>query len=53
VNAERGRLMPHRWAECMLITTHPSAVLRAPDEDTQTHEYARLVSDLREIPRWL
>jgi DNA polymerase len=53
VNAERGRLMPHRWAESMLITAHPSAVLRAPDENTQTHEYARLVSDLREIPRWL
>ena len=52
VNSERGRLTPHRWAESMLVTTHPSAILRVPEE-SQAHEYARLVADLREIPRWL
>jgi hypothetical protein len=36
----------------MLVTTHPSAILRMPDEATQAHEYGRLVADLGEVRRW-
>jgi hypothetical protein len=34
-------------------TLHPSAILRAPDEETRRAEYARFVDDLRVVARAL
>ena len=53
VLTERGTLMPHRWANHALITIHPSAILRAQDEQSKTAQYLDFVNDLRMIPQAL
>ena len=50
VLTERGKLLPHHWAQQALITIHPSAILRAPDEQMKATQYQAFVSDLRMIP---
>ena len=49
ITSLRGR--PHRTAEGddVLVTVHPSYLLRIPDEDGKRREYARFVEDLRRI----
>jgi uracil-DNA glycosylase family protein len=48
VTKERNRIVEHRWAPQATSTIHPSAILRAPDE--QRHlEYERLVEDLKKV----
>lgn len=42
---ERGRVLSHPNAQ-VLVTFHPSAILRVPDEQSQRHLKAALVSDL-------
>ncbi len=49
VTAERGRFVESRWAPRVLATVHPSAVLRAPDDETRHEEMARFVADLRVV----
>jgi uracil-DNA glycosylase len=44
---QRGVPVDHAWAPHVLATIHPSAILRAPDEDARHAEYAQFVSDLR------
>ena len=44
---DRGHVRESKFAEKTLITFHPSAVLRAPDEATHAQQYAQFVSDLR------
>ncbi len=48
VLTERGKLIPHHWAPQALITIHPSAILRAPEELKDEH-YRGLVCDLQLI----
>jgi DNA polymerase len=43
---DRGQLRESKFAEKAMITFHPSALLRAPDEATRTKQYAQFVSDL-------
>ncbi len=38
VTRDRGRLVPFALAPCALATVHPSALLRAPDEETRRQE---------------
>jgi DNA polymerase len=45
---ERGQFVTHQWAPRATSTIHPSAILRAPDEQ-RTLEYQRLVDDLKKI----
>jgi uracil-DNA glycosylase family protein len=48
VGAMRGRAIPDTgWAPNVLATIHPSAVLRAPDDDARAGMYAGLVADLK------
>jgi uracil-DNA glycosylase family protein len=48
VTKERGQFVQHPWAPQATSTVHPSAVLRAPDE--QRHiEYQRFVDDLKKV----
>jgi uracil-DNA glycosylase family protein len=44
---ERGRPLSSRWAPHVVVTIHPSAVLRAPDPDAQEATYRTLVADLK------
>ncbi|HVE34730.1 MAG TPA: hypothetical protein VNC18_14275, partial [Gemmatimonadaceae bacterium] len=49
--ATRGRdLTDHRGLRTM-ATIHPSAILRAPDEEARHAEYARFVDDLKVAAR--
>jgi uracil-DNA glycosylase family protein len=47
VNAERGKLVPHAWAESALLTVHPSFLLRLQDPESREKEYSRFVDDLK------
>lgn len=53
IGRERGRLQARGNASPLLITVHPSFILRVPEPAAQEHEYRRLVDDLgivREAP---
>src|SRR5881396_21154 len=47
VTRERGKLLQSPLAPRVVAPVHPSALLRAPDEETRRREYARFVDDLR------
>jgi uracil-DNA glycosylase len=47
VTRDRGKLLPHRSAEALVVTIHPSFLLRMPDPDVKAREYERFVEDLR------
>ena len=49
VTQERGRFVPSSLARYVLATVHPSALLRAPDEETRHREMRRFVEDLRVV----
>ncbi|HZS41838.1 MAG TPA: UdgX family uracil-DNA binding protein [Polyangia bacterium] len=53
VTRDRGRLLPSPRAQLIMATVHPSAVLRAPDDDARRAELARLIDDLRVLARAL
>ncbi|HVP45565.1 MAG TPA: UdgX family uracil-DNA binding protein [Bryobacteraceae bacterium] len=44
---ERGRFIEYPWAQRATSTIHPSAILRAPDEERRHIEYQRFVADLK------
>jgi uracil-DNA glycosylase family protein len=46
VTKERGTLVKHVWAPFATSTIHPSAILRAPDDQREV-EYRQLVEDLK------
>jgi DNA polymerase len=52
VSRERGRLVSSPLAPKVLATIHPSAILRARDED-RARELRAFVADLREVRRVL
>jgi DNA polymerase len=45
VLAERGHLFPHHWAKQVLVTVHPSAILRA--RENRERDYGLFVEDLK------
>jgi len=49
VTKDRGRLVPSALALYAMATVHPSALLRAPDEQTREREIRRFVDDLRKV----
>jgi uracil-DNA glycosylase family protein len=51
VTRHRGEWVPSELAPHVLATVHPSAVLRAPDEESRHEEMRRLVSDLKIVAR--
>jgi uracil-DNA glycosylase len=53
VTRDRGRLVPFARAPCALATVHPSALLRAPDEETRRREMERFIADLRQAAKLL
>src|SRR5947207_15779399 len=53
VTRDRGRLVPFALAPCALATVHPSALLRAPDEETRRLEIDRFIEDLRRVAAML
>lgn len=49
VTQDRGRFVPFALAPHALATVHPSALLRAPDEETRRREILRFIEDLRQV----
>jgi DNA polymerase len=47
VTRDRGKLLPHDSAEALVVTIHPSFLLRMPDPDVKAREYERFVEDLK------
>lgn len=50
---ERGKFVEHAWAPFATATFHPSAILRAPDEDERHRQYQDLVADLKLVKKKL
>lgn len=49
----RGEFIQHPWAPYVTATVHPSAILRAPDEEQRHSEYRKFVVDLKHVARAL
>jgi probable DNA metabolism protein len=49
VGAERGRAIPQGSDAPILLTVHPSYLLRLPDAASKEREYARFVADLASV----
>jgi uracil-DNA glycosylase family protein len=47
VMRDRGKLLPHESAEALVLTIHPSSLLRMPDPDVKAREYEHFVEDLK------
>jgi DNA polymerase len=53
INKNRGRVIELADGVHVLVTVHPSFLLRLPDEDSRHREYARFVADLKIAARYL
>ena len=53
ITKSRGIFVPHKWAGLVMATIHPSAILRAPDDNTRHEQYRLFVEDLAQIPKRL
>lgn len=49
VTQERGRFVSSPLAPHVLATVHPSAILRAPDDETRHREMKRFAEDLQVV----
>jgi uracil-DNA glycosylase family protein len=49
VSKDRGRFVQSGLALYALATVHPSALLRAPDEETRHREIRRFIEDLQQV----
>jgi DNA polymerase len=52
IGKDRGRPVDSDLAELVTLTTHPSAILRADDEDRED-AMAQFVDDLKHVAQWL
>ena len=52
ISRERGKPIPLEGGQVM-VTTHPSYLLRLPDEESKQREYQAMVADLRTAHGWL
>ena len=46
---ERGQFVRNSWAPHVTSTVHPSAILRAPDEEQRHIQYREFVADLKKV----
>jgi DNA polymerase len=53
INKTRGRIIDLDDTTRVLVTVHPSYLLRLPDEEAKAREYARFVDDLRMVAEHL
>ena len=53
ITQQRGQWLQTDWSERTIATYHPSALLRAPDEDAKEKMMAMFLQDLREVRKVL
>jgi len=51
VTQHRGEFVPSDLARYVAATIHPSAILRAPDEQARREEMARFITDLQKVAK--
>lgn len=51
VTQHRGKWVPSDIAALVLATVHPSAILRAPDDDARHEEMARFIHDMKVVAK--
>jgi len=49
VTKDRGRPIESELAACVLVTVHPSSILRAPDDAARREAYVMFVRDLQQV----
>lgn len=49
IKSARGEVLPTPDGRQMLVTIHPSLILRLPDSESRSAELARFVADLRKV----
>jgi DNA polymerase len=54
ITRQRGQIVTNSsWAPAVMATVHPSAILRAPDDDTRHRAYDEFVADLKKLHKVL
>jgi uracil-DNA glycosylase family protein len=53
VMKDRGRRLSSATGQPLLVTVHPSSILRAPDSDARQHAMEMFVADLTQVAAWL
>jgi hypothetical protein len=53
VGRDRGRPLDSGLADLVTVTTHPSAILRAPGDSERHEAMDAFVDDLRHVADWL
>ena len=53
VTQQRGKVLPADIATHVMATVHPSAILRAPDDESRRRERQQFVDDLRVLAKFL
>lgn len=53
LNETRGKFLDTPWAPVVMITVHPSAILRHPDQAQQEADYRQFVQELTQVRRKL
>jgi uracil-DNA glycosylase family protein len=53
IGRDRGRRIESDLAPLVSLTTHPSAILRAPDEASRAEAMEAFVGDLRKVADWM
>jgi probable DNA metabolism protein len=53
IQKDRGKFLETRWAKQLLVTTHPSALLRLPDRSQFDEQYSLLVNDLALVAQFV
>ena len=53
VTQDRGKPLESDLADIVMVTVHPSSILRQRDEDARQEAYRGLVEDLREVAGWV
>jgi DNA polymerase len=51
VSKQRGELIKSDLAEHVMATVHPSAILRAPDDESRHEEMKRFFTDLKKVAK--
>jgi DNA polymerase len=53
ITRQRGKIFPSTWNSRILATYHPSALLRAPDDDSRRAMLKDFIHDLKIVADWL
>jgi DNA polymerase len=53
VTQDRGKPLESELAPVVMVTVHPSSILRAPDEDARAEAYRGFLADLKEVARFM